>query len=72
MIGWISKEYSDKKYPEPHEQQLRKSLAEKVSQYEEPSDNPTDNFTELFFDGQKRRVAVEQITLTDDLTRSLA
>jgi hypothetical protein len=70
MIGWISKEYSDKKYPEPHEQQLRKSLAEKVSQYEEPSDNPIDNFTELSIDGQKLRVAVEQITITDDLTRS--
>lgn len=72
MIGWISKEYSDKKSPEAHEQRLRKSLAEKVSQYEEPSGNPTDNFTELCIDGQKRRVAVEEITITGDLTGSFA
>jgi hypothetical protein len=70
MIGLISKKYSDKKHPEAHEQQLRKSLAEKVSQYEEPSGNPTDNFTELLIDDKKLRVAVEEITITGDLTGS--
>lgn len=72
MIGRIPKEYSSKKHPETHEKNLRKSLAEKVSQYEESVDNPKDNFTELLIDGQKLRVAVEEITITGDLTGSFA
>ena len=71
MIDWISKKHRDKKLRETQEQQLRKSLAEKVSQYEEPSNNPIDDFTEVFLDGEKLRVAKQQITITDVLTGSL-
>jgi len=70
MIDWISKKHRDKKHREAQEQQLRKSLAEKVSQYEELSGNPIDDYTELFIDGKKLRVAKEQITITDVLTGS--
>ena len=68
MFGWMSKKHRDKKRREAQEQQLRKSLAEKVSKYEEPSSNPIDDFTELFINGEKIRVAKEQITVTDVLT----
>lgn len=70
MIDWISKKHRDKKQREAQEQRLRKSLAEKISQYEEPSGNPIDDYTELFVDGKKLRVAKEQITITDVLTES--
>ncbi len=68
MIGWILKKHRDKKHREVQEQQLRKSLAEKVLKYEETSSNPVDDFTELFINGQKLRVAKQQITITDVLT----
>jgi hypothetical protein len=71
MIDWISKKRRDKKHREAQEQRLRKSLAEKVSQYEESASNPKDDFTELFIDGEKLRVAKEQITITDVLTGPL-
>lgn len=70
MIGWISKKNREKKHREVQEQQLRESLAEKVLKYEEPSSNPVDDFTELFINGEKLRVAKEQITITDVLTGS--
>jgi hypothetical protein len=70
MIDWISKKHRDKKHREAQEQQLRKSLAKKVLKYEEPSSNPIDDFTELFIDGEKLRVAKEQITITDIITGS--
>ena len=71
MIEWISKKHRDKKHREVHELKLRKSIADKVSQYEEPSDDPIDDFTELFINGEKLRVAKEQITITDVLTGSI-
>ena len=70
MIDWISKKHREKKRKQAHEQQLRESLAAKVSQYVESSANANDDFTELLIDGKKRRVAKEQITITDVLTGS--
>lgn len=49
---------------------MRESLAAKVSRYEETTANENDDFTELLIDGKKRRVAKEQITITDVLTGS--
>ena len=71
MIDWISKKRREEKRREAHEQQLKKSLAEKISQYEQSNRNliensPEDDFTELFIDGKRRRVAKEQITITGD------
>ena len=68
MIDWISKKHREKKRREAHEWQLKKSLAEKVSQYEQSRSNSIDNslvddFTEVFIDGKKLRVAKEQITI---------
>ena len=71
MMDWIWNKYRDKKHREAREQQLRKSLAEKVLKYEEPPGNPIDDFTEITIGGQILRVAKEQITVTDVLTGSL-
>lgn len=70
MIDWISKKHREEKLKQAQEQQLRESLAAKVSQYVESSANEDDDFTELLIDGKKRRVAKEQITITDVLTGS--
>lgn len=70
MIDWISKKQREKKRRDEHEQALRQSLAEKVSRYENAQSEtgaggkPQD-FTELFIDGKKMRVAKEEITVTD-------
>jgi adenylylsulfate kinase-like enzyme len=71
MIDWISKKHREKKRRETHECQLKKSLAEKISQYEQSrsisNDNsPEDEFTEVFIDGKNLRVAKEQITIKGD------
>ena len=70
MIELISKKHRDKKRRETQELKLRKSIAEKVAQFAECSDDPIDDFTELSINGEKRRVAKEQITITDVLTGS--
>ena len=72
MIGWLSKKHRDKKRREAQEQELKKSLAEKVRKYEEPATNPADDFTELLINGEKLRVAKQQITITDVLTGPFA
>lgn len=72
MIGWISKKHREKKRREDHERRLRKSLAEKLAKYEASASNSTDDVTELFINGEKRRVAKQQITITDVLTEPLA
>ena len=71
MIGWLSKKRREDKRREAHERQLRKSLAEKVSQYEQSCINSIDkfledDFTEVFIDGKNLRVAKEQITIKGD------
>lgn len=70
MIDWISKKQRDKKRKEAHEQALRKSIAEKISRYEDARTDSAagadgQDFTELYVDGKKVRVAKQQITVTD-------
>ncbi len=65
MIEWLSKKRSDDKRREIYEQELKKSLAKKISEYESQNNEPTDDFTELVVNGKKLRVAKEQIDLTD-------
>ena len=64
MIGFLSKKRSDNKRREIQEQELKKSLAEKLSEYECRNNEVEDDFTELVLNGKKLRVAKEQITLT--------
>jgi len=71
MIDWISKKHREKKRNEAHERQLKKSLSEKISQYEQSrsisiDNSPEDEFTEVFIDGKNLRVAKEQITIKGD------
>ncbi len=71
MIDWISKKNREKKRRDTQECQLKKSLADKVSQYEQSRSNsidnsPLDEFTEVFIDGKNLRVAKEQITIKGD------
>lgn len=70
MIDWISKKQRDKKRMEAHEQALRESIAEKISRYEDARTGSADggdsqDFTELYVNGKKVRVAKQQITVTD-------
>ena len=71
MIDWISKKHRERKRREAHERQLKKSLAEKISQYEQSRNksidsSPKDEFTEVFINGKRLRVAKEQITVKSD------
>ena len=71
MIDWISKKHGENKRREARERQLKKSLAEKIAQYERSRINAIDNSpvedsTEIFIDGRKLRVAKEQITIKGD------
>lgn len=68
MIEWISKKQRETKRRRADELKLRRSIAEKLSRYEEPADDPIDDYTELLINGEKVRVAKEQITITDVLT----
>lgn len=68
MLNWISKKRREEKRNQAHERQLKKSLAEKISRYEQSRSNsidnpPADDFTEVFIDGKKLRVAKQQITI---------
>jgi hypothetical protein len=69
MFDWISKKRRDKKRKEAHEKILKKSLAEKVLKYDSHIYNnhigeSENDFTNITIDGEKLRVAKEQITLT--------
>ncbi len=64
MIKWLSKKRSDDKRKEIQEQELKKSLSKKLSEYESQNNEAKDDFTELVVNGKKLRVAKEQITLT--------
>jgi hypothetical protein len=64
MIEWLSKKRSDDKRKEIQEQELKKSLSKKLSEYESQNNEAKDDFTELVVNGKKLRVAKEQITLT--------
>lgn len=65
MLDWISKSNRDKKKLEAEEQLLKESLAKKLSLYQDLSNEPADDHTEIFIGGKKLRVAKEQITLQD-------
>ena len=65
MIDWISRKNRAKKKRETQEQELKASLAKKVSLYQDLSNDPADDHTEIFIGGKKLRVAKEQITLQD-------
>ena len=65
MLDWISRKKSDEKLKEIREQELKKSLSEKVAQYQKAEAEPVDDHTEIFVNGKKLRVAKEQITLSE-------
>jgi hypothetical protein len=65
MLDWLSKKKRDEKIKEIQEQELKKSLSEKVAQYQKIQDEPEDDHTEIFVNGKKLRVAKEQITLSE-------
>ena len=67
MLDWISRKKEQKRLEEraKREQALKKSLSEKVAQYQEKLAEPADDHTELFINGKKIRVQKEQIDLSD-------
>lgn len=70
MIDWLSKKQREKKQKEAHELELRNSLAQKVSQFEQSYSRATggfdgEDFTDLLIDGVRVRVAKEEITIYD-------
>ena len=64
MLDWISKKKEQKREDEA-EEALKRSLSEKVAQYQQKQDEPADDHTELFINGKKLRVPKEQIDLSD-------
>jgi hypothetical protein len=64
VLDWISKKRRDKKRKEAQEKILKKSLAEKISNYNNLIGESQKDFTEVTIGGKKLRVAKEQITLT--------
>ena len=64
MLDWISKK-KEQKRKEEREEALKRSLSEKVANYQKQQDEPADDHTELFINGKKIRVAKEQIDLSD-------
>ena len=64
MLDWISKK-KEQKLKEEREEALKRSLSEKVANYQKQQDEPADDHTELFINGKKIRVAKEQIDLSD-------
>jgi len=66
MLDWLSKKKKEDKLKETREQELKRSLSEKVAQYQQVQQEPADDHTEIFVNGKKLRVAKEQITLGDD------
>ncbi|HKJ50369.1 MAG TPA: hypothetical protein VKB27_02650 [Gammaproteobacteria bacterium] len=66
MLDWLSKKKKDERIKEIREQALKKSLSEKVAQYQKVQEEPAEDHTEIFVNGKKLRVAKEQITLGGD------
>ena len=65
MLDWISKKSRDKKLKEANEEALKRSLAEKVSKYQNQNGESQDDYTEITIAGELLRVAKQQITLAD-------
>lgn len=66
MLDWLSRKKREEKEKRTREEELKKSLSEKLAHYKEKEQEPADDHTELFINGKKVRVAKEQITLGDD------
>lgn len=65
MFDWISKKRREKKRKDAHEQELKRTLASKVANYENNKHAAQNDFTEVAIGGKKLRVAKEQITIND-------
>ena len=65
MLDWISKIRRDRKRRDAHEQELKRTLANKVSKYEYSAETTDNEFTEITIDGKKLRITKEHITLND-------
>jgi hypothetical protein len=65
MISWFSKKQREEKKRQVAEDSLKKSLAEKISHYEEKAIGDVDDHTEVFVGGKKVRVQKEHITILD-------
>ena len=66
MLDWLSKKKREEKEKQIREEELKKSLSEKLAHYQEKQQEPVDDHTELFINGKKVRVAKEQINLGED------
>lgn len=70
VFDWLSKKGKAQKLKEQRELELKASLSEKLSRYQEAqqtplSDSLDNDHTELVLNGRKLRVAKKQITITD-------
>ncbi len=65
MFDWISKHRREKKRKDAHEQELKRTLASKVANYEKHKESAQKDFTEIAIGGKKVRVAKENITIND-------
>ena len=66
MLDWLSKKKREEKEKQIREEELKKSLSEKLAHYQEKQQEAVDDHTELFINGKKVRVAKEQINLGED------
>jgi len=65
MLDWIFKKRRNKKRRDAQEQELKRSLANKISKYVDSIDTKENDFTDLTINGKKMRIAKENITLFD-------
>ena len=70
MFDWLSKKRKETKRKEQREQELRASLSEKLSQYEqnrdiEQTDAGDNDHTVMVLNGRRLRVAKSEISITD-------
>jgi len=65
MLDRLFKNRKERKQKDLQEQELKKSLAEKVSKYEQHDDTTNTDYTNITIDGKKLRVAKEHITLNE-------
>ena len=66
MLDWLSKKKREEKEKQIREEELKKSLSEKLAHYQAKQQEAVDDHTELFINGKKVRVAKEQINLGED------
>ncbi len=68
MLDWISKKKNEQKRKAEREEALKRSLSEKLAQYEQKQEEPVDDHTELLINGKKLRVPKELIDLADPVS----